>query len=571
MRNRVVFTGVVLAIVVGLGPTIDEVAAAQSGPVTDEMLRNPDPNDWLMMRRTYDAQSYSPLDQINRDNVQDLELVWAWGIEKTLIRVDDQVGPIVHDGVMYLSMPGGLVQALDAATGDFLWEFRHPMTGRFEGRPGGIRGGLVLYGDKAYVHTADGKLVAINTADGSLAWESTVFDPEDRYSISSTGLVVDGKILSGVRCSGFGVNRCFIVAHDAQTGRELWRRYTTAAPGEPGGDTWAGLDLIFRAGGDPWMTGTYDPELDLIFWGAAQAKPWHRVSRETGDSELLYTSSTLALDPDTGEIQWHYQYVPGESFDMDEHFAFINVDVEGRESGFMMGKHGILWEVDRRTGELVRASDTGLQNLADIDPETGFVGYRPGMVAPIGESVFMCPSLSGFKTAREMAYNPLTQAFYIPMSLNCAQQGFVEMAYVEGRGGVGGCCRVAEFHPDYPGILGQLLAMDVNGEELWAYRQKAQLSSSVMSTAGGLAFVGDTERYIRAFDTETGDVLWRTRLTTKISGWPMSYGVDGRQYIAIITGLDAHGWIARVARPLQPEIVWPMAGTAVFVFALPEN
>ena len=566
------FRNVVPTLAIGLvmGFPTEGVAAPQAPPVTDQMLVSPDPGDWLMMRRSYDAQSYSPLDQINRDNVQDLELVWSWGIEKEVIYVDDQVGPIVHDGVMYLSMPGGLVHALDAATGDFLWEFRHAMAEGFEGRPGGIRGGLVLYADKAYVHTADGKLVAINTADGSLAWEAVAFDPADGYSISSTGLLVDGKIISGLRCRGFGDNRCYIMAHDAETGRELWRRYTTAGPGEPGGETWADLDMIFRAGGDPWMTGTYDPELNLVFWGAAQAKPWHRESRETGNASLLYTSATLALDPDTGEIKWYYQYVPGESFDMDEHFAFINVDVEGRRSGFMMGKHGVLWEVDRETGELIRANDTGLQNLADIDPERGFVGYRPDMVAPIGESIFMCPSLSGFKTAREMAYSPQTEAFYIPMSLNCGRQAFVEIPKVEGGGGVGGCCRVAEFHPDYPGILGQFLALDVNGEELWVHRQKAQLSSSVLSTAGGLVFVGDTERYIRAFDAETGDVLWRSRLTTKISGWPISYSVGGRQYVAIITGLDAHGWIARVARPLQPEIVWPRAGTAVFVFALPE-
>ncbi|SVB17569.1 uncharacterized protein METZ01_LOCUS170423, partial [marine metagenome] len=163
------FRNVVPTLAIGLvmGFPTEGVAAPQAPPVTDQMLVSPDPGDWLMMRRSYDAQSYSPLDQINRDNVQDLELVWSWGIEKEVIYVDDQVGPIVHDGVMYLSMPGGLVHALDAATGDFLWEFRHAMAEGFEGRPGGIRGGLVLYADKAYVHTADGKLVAINTADGS--------------------------------------------------------------------------------------------------------------------------------------------------------------------------------------------------------------------------------------------------------------------------------------------------------------------------------------------------------------------------------------------------------------------
>jgi alcohol dehydrogenase (cytochrome c) len=473
---------------------------------------------------------------------------------------------------MYLALPGGVVQALNAATGDFMWEFRHQVGSGRAGQSGGIRGGLVLYGDKAYIHPADGKLVAINLEDGSQAWESVLFDPADGYSISSTGIAVDGKIISGVRCNGFNGKRCFISAIDAETGREVWKTYTTAVPGEPGGDTWGGLDPMVRPGGDPWITGTYDPNLNLIYWGAAQAKPWHRISRGTGDAALLYTSSTLALDAATGAIEWYYQYVPGESFDMDEHFAFINVDAERRRSGYMMGKMGVLWHLDRVTGQLIGAYDSGLQDIAEIDRERGFIRYRPDLMAiPPGEVSYTCPSTSGFKTAREMAYNPETQAFYIPMSLNCSDRVFLEVEMVPGGGGGGECCRVNRFHPDHPGELGQLTAMDIRGNELWAVRQPIQLSSSVMTTAGGLVFVGDTDRYIRAHDAETGELLWRTRLTTKVSGWPMTYSVDGRQYLAVITGVDAHNWISTVSRDLAPQSVWPIAGTAVFVFALPEN
>ena len=567
-----------LFVVVGVTLSSQGELAAQSprqvtsAPVTDAMLRDPAPGDWLMPRRTYEGRSYSALDQIDRSNIRDLELVWAWGLEKQAIGVDDQIGPIVHDGIMYLALTGGVAQALDAATGDLIWEYRHAVMSGLERRSGGIRGGLVLYDDKVYLHPPDGKIVAINARDGSLAWETVLFDPADGYGVSSTGLAVNGKIISGVRCSRFNGNRCFISAHDATNGELLWKRFTTTVPGEPGGDTWGDLSPIFRSGGDPWITGTYDPELNLTCWGVAQAKPWHRVTRGTGDASTLYTSSTLALNPDTGEIVWYYQYIPGESLDLDEHFAFINVDVDGRKSGFMMGKTGVLWHVDRVTGELIRAHDTGLQEVVEIDPEKGFVRYLPGVLKPSGVPSYTCPSTSGFKSVREMGYNPATQAFYIPMSLNCSDRTFSKVELVAGEGSnPGNSDRINYYHPDHPGLLGQLLAMDVHGNKLWTYQQRAQFGSSLLTTAGGLAFVGDVDRYVRAFDIETGEVLWRQRLTTKVSGFPISYQVGGRQYLAFITGLDSHNWISTVTRDLNPEIVWPRAGTAVFVYALRED
>src|SRR5690606_610403 len=214
----------------------------------------------------------------------------------------------------------------------------------------------------------------------------------------------------------------------------------------------------------------YDPELGLLYRSVAQAKPWHRESRQTGDAALLYTNSTLALDPDTGEIVWYYQYAPGESFDLDESFEFILADVGGRKSGFMMGKHGVLWNVDREAGKLIRVSDMGLQTVADFDPERGFVGYRPGVLKPVGEPHFICPSMSGFKSWRALSYYPPTQTFVIPMDLTCGEHTYLPIEYTIGSGGTGGTARVNHFHTSDPENVGQILAVDASGKVRWSHR-----------------------------------------------------------------------------------------------------
>lgn len=547
--------------------------AAQLRPVTDEILRSPDPADWPMVRRTYDARSYSPLDQVDRTNVGDLELAWVWGIETGASAANDQMGPVVHDGVLYLQIPGDVVQALDASAGDLLWEYRHPIPEGLEGRSR-VRGGVMLYQNRVIFYTADSRIVALDARDGSHLWQTARADEEGGHSYvySSTGIVVEGKVISGTTgCGRFIEGSCYVSAHDAASGELLWRTHTIADPGEPGGDTWADLPAEYRAGGDVWTTGSYDPELRLLFWGVAQAKPWHRESRQTGDAALLYTASTLALDPDTGEIVWYHQYVPGESFDLDENFEFVLADVDGRKSGFMMGKHAVLWNLDRETGELVRASDMGLQTVAKIDPERGFLGYREGVVQPVGEPHFICPSQSGFKSWRAMAYHPGTQAFYIPMSLTCGEHTYVEIEQTLGRGGTGGTGRMNHHHTSDPENTGQILAVGVDGEVLWQHRQRAGIGSSVLSTGGGLAFVGDIDRWFRAFDVENGEILWERRLSTVVTGFPISYSVDGRQYVAVPTGWRGGDMLTSIPRQLTPEIVWPRAGNALFVFALPEE
>src|SRR6266436_1050998 len=428
-------------------------------PVTEPTLRNPAPGDWLNWRRTDNAWGYSPLDQINTRNVGRLQLALSWAMENTGAQ---ETTPLVYDGVMYLPNPRGVIQALDAATGDLLWEYRPEREKVSEGAGGdgnGVQRNIAIYGDKIFGTTNDAHIIALDARSGKLTWDTAVADPKQGYQYTSGPIVVRGKVIAGVTgCSRYKEDVCFISGHDAATGKELWRTSTVARPGEPGGGTWGDLPLAFRAGGDAWIPGSYDPEANLIYWGTAQAKPWARAARGT-DGDVLYTNSTLALDPDTGEIKWYYQHLPGETQDMDEVFESILIDSGGRKSLFKMGKLGILWQLDRTTGAFIRATDLGYQNIVDVDPENGKVAYRK--IPQIGVELEMCPSTAGFKDWRAMAYSPQTNALYIPMALNCEKATFGQVEKVLGKGGVGPVRRRDYKHPQSGGNLGEFLAMDI--------------------------------------------------------------------------------------------------------------
>ena len=392
-------------------------------PVTEAMLRNPAPGDWLNWRRTDNAWGYSPLDQINRQNVQQLQLAWSWAMDD---RGSQQATPLVYDGIMYLPNPRGVIQALDGATGDLIWEYRprsgttdrrRPASRAGEGR--GIQRNIAIFGDKIFGTTNDAHIVALDARTGKLVWDTTVADSKLGYEYTSGPIVVRGKVIAGMTgCTRYKEDVCFISAHDVATGKEVWRTSTIARPGEPGGDTWGDLPLSFRAGSDAWIPGSYDPATNLVYWGTAQAKPWARAVRGT-DGDALYTNSTLALDPDTGKMKWYYQHIPGETLDMDEVFESMLIDTGGRQSLFKMGKLGILWQLDRATGAFIRATDLGYQNIVDLDSRTGKVTYRPGKIPQIGVELDFCPSTAGFKSWRAMAFSPQTNALYIPINLNC--------------------------------------------------------------------------------------------------------------------------------------------------------
>lgn len=538
-------------------------------PITEAMLRNPSPNDWIVWRRTDSGWGYSPLDQIKRDNVQRLQQAWSWVMEDGA----QEPTPLVYDGVMYLPNPHGVIQALDASTGDLLWEYRPkardvaPPSGSVVG---GVQRNIAIFGDRIFATTNDAHIIALEARTGKLVWDSTVADSKLGYGFTSGPIVVRGKVIAGVGgCNRYKEDVCFITGYDAATGREAWRTSTIARPGEPGGESWGDLPLRFRAGGDAWIPGSYDPETNLIYWATAQAKPWARAVRGT-DGDALYTNSTLALNPDTGKLSWYYQHLRAETHDMDEVFESVLIDLNGRKSLFKMGKLGILWQLDRVNGTFVHATDIGYQNLVEVGPESGRVTYRPEKIPKIGVEVDMCPSTAGLKDWRAMAYSPQTTALYIPIELTCERATFNTVERELGKGGNGPVRRIDYKHPAGGGNLGEFLALELkSGKIMWRHRVPSPMNTAALTTAGGLAFSGDWDRHLYAYDAATGKILWQTRTLSSPQGFPISYMAKGKQYIAVPVGTGGGSWGTSVPASLAKEIRPPKPVNAMLVYAMP--
>ena len=533
-------------------------------PLTQEILRNPNPEDWPMHRRNFYAHSYSPLTQINTENVKSLRLEWVWNMHEG----DSEPAPLVYNGIVYLINPGNVVQALDGKTGELIWEHWTGPANRQDMR------NIAMYDDKIIQSTTDARIVALDARTGQKVWETQIADNRQGFSNSSGPIVADGMVISGLAgCTRYTREDCYISAHDADDGELLWRFVTVAKMGEPGGDTWGGLDNMFRSGGDTWITGSYDPDLRLTYWGTAQQKPWVPVSRHMTIFDYgLYTNSTVAVDVDTGELDWYFQHVPAEALDLDEVFERVLINRGDEKLVFSLGKHGILWKNDRVSGKFLKFTETMFQNVfTHIDPKTGAVTYREDIQnAQLNEWTSACPSSAGGKDWHSMTYHPPSGLIVAPLSQTCLENAAREVALVQGGGGVGASRKFFEM-PGTNGNLGKVGAYHVDTlEEIWNHQQRASLHTGTISTGGDLVFVGDLDRRFKALDVKSGEVLWETRLGTSVQGHPVSFAVDGKQYVAVTTALG--GTSPRVVPGvIATEITYPRSGNALYVFSLPEN
>jgi len=534
-------------------------------PVTDEMLTHPPDGDWLMYRRNYQGWSYSPLTEIGAANVSGLQLKWTWAMNEGGAV---EVTPIVHDGVIFLSNTSNTVQALNAKTGELIWENRigpDATVAYFATRS------LALYHDKVYVATTDAHLLALDAKTGKTVWNVEIAPPPK----SETGgvMVIRGKVIVGMmNCDNYSTINCHISAYDAETGEQDWTFYTTAKTGTPGGDTWNNLPDTERAGTDIWIAGTYDPELNTTYWGVAQSKPWMRASRRTAAASTLYANSTLALDPDTGKLKWYFQHIPGESLDLDEAFERVLIDHGDQKTLMTIGKDGILWKLDRTSGKFLAAKETLFQNVySKIDPKTGHLTYRQDILdQKTGEWLGSCPGPEGGHDWQATSYNQPTDLLIIPLSQSCVLMNGHDVETKLGGGGTA-ASQLFYFMPGTHRNMGKLVAYNTKDmTEAWSFQQRSPFLTAVLSTAGGVAFVGDFDRVFKAVDVKTGKILWQTRLGNTVQGYPVSFSLDGKQYVAVTTGLGG-GSPEQKPTTLLTEVHRSTTGQQLYVFALPDR
>jgi alcohol dehydrogenase (cytochrome c) len=552
-------------------------------PVTDAMLRDPPPGDWLQWRRTYDEHGFSPLDQVNRQNVHMLRLAWAWSLPQST----SEIVPTVHDGIMFVFTFQDRVQALDARTGELLWEYvRPPLTGpAWPGQAGTYRRNLTIYGNKIVFPTFDGYEVALDYKTGKVVWEHKFSDRATAYRASSGPLPAKGKLIQGTtNCARLQPGGCFVFALDAETGNEVWRVNTIARPGEKGDETWNGAPLADRQGGGIWATPSYDPELGLAFVGIGNTYDWQGLVR--GDTKIgpkkagLFTNSTLAIDPDTGKVKWFYQHMPQDMWNQDWAFerivATLPVNGSPRKLVVTTGKDVITDALDAASGKWAFSIDQGVQNVVkSIDPKTGRKIYDPAVIPDLaGKSSFLlCPGSAGAKNWNSSAYDASTHLLYVVYNVACAQ--WMPRTYSDKEPYAGGEQQIfsQRYLPGSNGNVGYIDAIDLTTRKtVWTKRQRSIVSSAALATAGGLLFAGDADRWFRAYDSATGDVLWQARLNDSIHSFPISFSVDGKQYIAVEAGYSGPlGARLPYIRGLTPEVRTPAnAGPVMWVFELAE-
>ncbi|MEE8292633.1 MAG: PQQ-binding-like beta-propeller repeat protein [Candidatus Tectomicrobia bacterium] len=544
-------------------------------PVTEAVLKNPAPGDWLHWRRTYDAFGYSPLDQINKNNVKNLQVAWAW----TMIDGRQETTPLVYDGIMYLHNFNDKVQALNAATGDLIWEYTREVPDGVGSA--GLSRSIAIHGDNIYFLSADTAIVALKAKTGELVWEHYVAPYKFGYKYTNGPLIANGVIVAGMTgCGGAQPGGCFITGHDVATGKELWRVHTIARDGTPQAKTWNGIPQDKRFGGSAWMIGSYDPQLNLVYHGTGQPYPWiaemngllPKSSDPSLSNEALYTNTTLAINPTTGEVVWYHQWLPTDTLDLDYAYEqmLIDMDIGGtmRKLLVVVGKLGIIEAVDRTTGEWLWAKETVYQNVvASIDATTGKKTMNPEAIPHIGQTTINCPADPGARSWASTAYNPVNQTLYLPMQEFCSDTTPEPLEAGEIYTGRGRATFKRRLVPG-KNNAGRVDAVRLSDrQEVWSHSMRAANGgSAALATGGGLVFTGNLNREIMAFDDANGTVLWKRRLNNVPNGYPVSYMANGKQFIAVPVGFGSGP--SKAFSVLTPEIINVPGGAMLWVFSL---
>jgi alcohol dehydrogenase (cytochrome c) len=484
------------------------------------------PSRWLTFSGDYGGQRHSPLQQITPDNVHRLGPEWTFQTATMTRGRGFEATPLMWDGVLYVTGSNNFAWALDARTGRPFWQYRRELPADLTyGAQAPVNRGFGMLDHRLFMVTLDAHLLALDRATGTVQWDVVLADYKIGYSATMAPLVIDGKVIVGIS-GGEYPTRGFLDAYDPQTGARIWRFYTVPAPGEPGSDTWpSSPEVLARGGGGTWMTGSYDPELNVLYWGTGNPNPDYWGAGRKGDN--LYTNSLIAIDAGTGTLKWHYQFTPHDTHDWDSNQIPVLADLLGRKVVMLANRNGFFYVLDRRSGELLVARPFTDTTWAR---EIG----RDGRPVVVNDGSKGClPDMWGGTNFNPPSFDPVLKTFFVNARETCATYLPQEPKIAPGRSSFGGVVRM-----DRQKAYGALRALDAaTGERKWEFRFTTPTMAGVMSTASGLVFAGDNEGNLMAFDARSGKHLWRYSTGTSIWGAaPMTFMLDGRQHVVVASG-----------------------------------
>ncbi|HEV2388474.1 MAG TPA: PQQ-dependent dehydrogenase, methanol/ethanol family [Candidatus Acidoferrales bacterium] len=505
-------------------------AAARAQVSYRQILEAPQrPDNWLTYSGDYSGKRYSALDQVNAANVARLAAAWVF---QTAVDGKFEATPLVIDGVMYATGPEDNAWALDARTGRTLWHYQRPLPVKIPACCGRVNRGFAALGNKLFMATLDGRVVALDAKTGNVIWDVAAADSQKGYTFTVAPLAVKDKVVVGISGGEYGV-RGFVDAYDAETGRRAWRFYTVPGPGEPGHETWAG-DSWQRGGAPAWITGSYDPELNLVYWPTGNPSPSDDTSERAGDN--LYSNSVLALDADTGKLRWYFQFTPNDAHDWDatQVPVLLDMNLGGRPRKLLAlaNRNGFFYLLDRTSGQFLLARPFAHVTWASGVGPDGKPQVLPG-TAPTKEGTVVCPGAEGATNWMSPSYSPQTNLFYVAAREQCDVFTASPQPFHPGRPYIGS----VYFKPDDQPAWGALRALDpATGQIRWEFKYLTPPWGGALSTAGGLVFAGDMEGYLVAYDAGTGKPLWHFETGSPVYSAPMSYAIDGKQYIVVASG-----------------------------------